>query len=327
MIKFTDIGQFRNVIKEVKLNHDYKGKDDLNEPIYNHDSPYPVLKFRGTIKLHGTNSAIVKYKDRIEFQSRERVLSLTEDNAGFMMAMKNKSIEKLFESIEFQNNCAVFGEWCGGSIQKSVGLNQLPKMFVIFAVKIDGIYQDMENYKNLKIEEEQIYNILQFDHFYQDINFENPELIQNELIQKTIAVETQCPVAKYFGVDGIGEGIVWEYINNDKRYIFKVKGEKHQNSKVKTLTTVNVEEVENINNFIEYSCTENRLSQGIDKMRELGKVIDEKCIGDYLRWIFNDIIKEENDTIIKNQIDVKKLGKYISNKARIFYLNQLNRNI
>lgn len=72
MQKFTDIGQFREVIRAVKQHHDYVGKDENNEPIYKHDTPYPTLRFRGTVKLHGTNSAIVKYKDKIEFQSRER---------------------------------------------------------------------------------------------------------------------------------------------------------------------------------------------------------------------------------------------------------------
>lgn len=127
MQKFTDIGQFREVIRAVKQHHDYVGKDENNEPIYKHDTPYPTLRFRGTVKLHGTNSAIVKYKKKIKFQSRERVLQLTSDNAGFMLAMSNKSIDKLFEGIEFVESVAIYGEWCGGNIQKSVALNQLEK--------------------------------------------------------------------------------------------------------------------------------------------------------------------------------------------------------
>ena len=197
-------------------------------------------------------------------------------------------------------------------------------MFVIFAVRIDGVYQDIENYKHLKNEEQQIYNILQFEHYFMDIDFEHPEITQNKLVEKTIAVETQCPVGKYFGQEGIGEGIVWEYINGEKRYIFKVKGERHQSSKIKKLVTVDIEEIENINEFVEYAVTENRLKQGIDKLKELGKVIDEKATGDYLRWVFNDVVKEESDTIVKNGIDVKKIGRAISNKARIFWLNYLN---
>jgi len=336
MVKFTEIEQFRSIIREVKLNTDYKGKNEQEEPIYLHDKPYPTLKFRGTIKLHGTNSAITKYKDNhVDFQSRERILELTADNAGFMLAMKDKSYEKLFEGIEFNEYCGIFGEWCGGNIQKSVALNGLPKMFVIFAVRIDGIYQDMEKYRHLKIEEEGIYNILQFEHYFIDIDFENPLMSQNELVERTIKIEECCPVGKYFHelykdfvpASKTGEGIVWEYVNNEKRYIFKVKGEKHQSSKVKTLAPVDIEELNTINEFVEYAVTESRLNQGIDKLKELGLPIDQKSTDEYLRWVFNDVIKEEEDTIVKNGVDVKKIGKAISSKARIFWLNYLNSNV
>jgi hypothetical protein len=222
----------------------------------------------------------------------------------------------------FANNTLVHNS----GIQKSVAITQLPKMFVIFAVKIDDVYQDMKNFTHLKIEEEQIYNIMQFSKFSIDIDFNSPELIQNKLIELTNEVEKECPVAKYFGIEGVGEGIVWEYINGEERYIFKVKGEKHQNSKVKTLTTVNVEEVENLKAFIEYAVTENRLLQGIDKMKELGLPIEPKTTGEYLRWVYNDVVKEESDTMVTNGIDSKKIGSAVSAKARMFWLNYMNSN-
>jgi hypothetical protein len=335
MKTFTEIGQFRNVVREVRSHCDYQGRDVNGDAIYQHSAPYPVFTFRGTVKLHGTNSAIVLYKQsdfvdgdqyHFEFQSRENVLSLEQDNAGFMKTMQTKNYRKLFDGIKFDQFCAIYGEWCGQGIQKSVAINQLPKMFVIFAVKIDDIYMDMKNFAHLKIEDEQIYNIMQFPNFSIDIDFNSPELMQNKLIELTTSVEKECPVAKYFGISGVGEGIVWEYINGEERYIFKVKGEKHQNSKVKTLTTVDVEAVENINTFIEYAVTENRLLQGIDKMKELGLPIEPKTTGEYLRWVYNDVVKEETDTMIANGIDQKKIGSAISAKARIFWLNYLNSN-
>lgn len=339
MKAFTEIGQFRNVVREVRSHWDYQGRDANGDAIYQHSAPYPTLTFRGTVKLHGTNSAIVLYKQsdfvdgdqyHFEFQSRENVLCLEGneplDNAGFMRTMLTKDYRKLFEGINFNQSCAIYGEWCGMGIQKSVGISQLPKMFVIFAVKIDDVYQDMKNFAEIKIIDQQIYNIMQFPNFSIEIDFNSPELMQNKLIELTQTVEKECPVAKYFGVEGIGEGIVWEYINGEERYIFKVKGEKHQNSKVKTLTTVDVEAVENINSFIEYAVTENRLLQGIDKMKELGLPIEPKTTGEYLRWVYNDVVKEEADTMVANGIDQKKIGSAISAKARMFWLNYLNSN-
>ena len=126
MKKYPSIEQFRNVIKKVRLLHDFSGKDENGKPVYQHLSNYPTLKFHGTVKLHGTNSAVVKYSDgHIEFQSRERVLSLEGDNAGFMTAMSNKNLDFLFDGIEFNDFIAVYGEWCGGNIQKGVAINGL----------------------------------------------------------------------------------------------------------------------------------------------------------------------------------------------------------
>jgi hypothetical protein len=238
-----------------------------------------------------------------------------------------KDYQLLFDHMKFNDSCVIYGEWCGQGIQKGVAISQLPKMLIIFAVRIDDVYQDMEKYKDLKLEDQSIYNIMQFPTFSIDIDFNCPELVQNKLIEYTAGVEAECPVGKYFGISGIGEGIVWESFHNDKRYIMKVKGEKHQNSKVKTLTTVDVEAVENMNAFIEYAVTENRLKQGIDKMRELGLPIEQKSTGDYLRWVYNDVVKEESDTIASNGIDPKKLGGAVSAKARIFWLNYLNTNL
>jgi hypothetical protein len=50
---FTDIGQYRQVVREVRSHHDFAGKDANGDAIYSHTSPYPTLKFRGTVKLHG----------------------------------------------------------------------------------------------------------------------------------------------------------------------------------------------------------------------------------------------------------------------------------
>lgn len=325
MKKYTDIPQFRDVVREVKLHHDYNGKDDNGNATYLHKTPYPTLKFKGTTKKHGTNSAIVKYADgRYEFQSRERILSTDEDNQGFMTEMLKKDYQKLFDGIVFNDYCAIYGEWCGEGIMKGVALNKLPKMFVIFSIKIDDVYVDLENYAHLQNNEQNIYNDTQFPSFEIEIDFNQPELSQNKLVELTTEVEKECPIGKYFGVSGVGEGIVWQYINGKERYIFKVKGEKHQSSKVRTLAPVNTEEIENMNAFIEYAVTESRLTQGIEKMRELGIPFDVKSTADYLRWVYNDIIKEESDTIEKNNINVKKLGGAVSAKARLFWLNYLN---
>ena len=60
---YPDIKQFREILKQVRDNFDFKGKDENGDVIYLHDSPYPVLTFTGTVKIHGTNGVFVLFKD------------------------------------------------------------------------------------------------------------------------------------------------------------------------------------------------------------------------------------------------------------------------
>lgn len=321
MKKYSSIEQFRNVIREVKTRHDYKGKDENGNAIYHHTDNYPTLKFKGTVKLHGTNSAVVKYSDgRIEYQSRERILSLDQDNAGFMNDMVQKDLDFLFDNIQFNDYCAVYGEWCGGNIQKGVAINGLPKMFVIFGLKADDKWLDLP--QNLYANEKNIYNILQFQTFDVEIDFNNPELVQNKIIEMTIAVEECCPVGKFFGKEGIGEGIVFTCVDNQD-FKFKSKGTKHSTSKVKTLNAIDVELMSNINEFVDLSVSENRLQQAISYFNENNIDVHSKNTGQFLSWVVKDVLKEESDTLISSGLDEKIVKNAIVAKARTWFLNQL----
>lgn len=321
MKKFTDIPQYRNVIRELRTRHDYKGKDVDGESVYQHTELYPTLKFKGTVKCHGTNAGIVRYADgTTEYQSRENVLSLESDNAGFMNAMTSKKINFLFHGVEFNDYIAVYGEWCGGNIQKGVALNGLPKMFIIFGCKVDDNWVDFRRADP----SQGIYNINNFPTYEVEIDFNNPELSQNKLIELTEEVERECPVGKYFGVSGIGEGIVFTASHDGHHYIFKSKGEKHSPSKVKTLASVDVELLSSMNDFVNYAVTENRLKQGVEFMRRNGLEISQKTTGDFLRWVVGDIVKEETDVIESNGFDQKKLNPLISTKARQWYFINLD---
>jgi len=321
MKKYPSIEQLRNVIKKAKLKHDYKGRDADGNPIYQHTEKYPTLKFKGSVKLHGTNSSVVMYADgRVEYQSRENVLTLKQDNAGFMAEMINKDLSFLFANFKFTDYIAIYGEWCGGNIQKGVAINGLPKMFVIFGVKIDDVWVDLPS--TLHDNENGIYNILQFQTYEVDIDLNQPELAQNKIIEMTIEVESSCPVGKWFGKEGIGEGIVFT-CTTDSELQFKSKGEKHSVSKVKTLSPIDVELVNSINEFVEMTVTENRLNQGLSYLKENNIEFETKNIGQFLGWVIKDVLKEESDTIQENKLDEKKVKNAIMTKARVWYFNHL----
>ncbi len=318
MKKYPSIEQFRNVIRNVRHNHDFQGKDDDGNAIYAHDSNYPVLKFKGTVKLHGTNAGVVKYADgTIQFQSRERVLTIDSDNSNFAQQMIEKNLEFLFSDIEFKNFIAVYGEWCGGNIQKGVAINGLEKMFVIFGYLVDNVWIDIVRHDN----KNQIFHIEQFPTFEIDIDFNHPELSQNKLIEMTISVEDKCPVGEFFGNIGVGEGIVFTSIDYPEMK-FKSKGEKHSVSKVTKLNSIDTEALAEINQFVDLSVTENRLKQGIQYLSEKGLSADSKNTGEFLGWVVRDVLKEEGDTIIKSGFDDKKVKSAIVTKARIWFLNQ-----
>jgi hypothetical protein len=349
LIKFPSIEQFRNVIRNVTHRARFVGVGEDGSPMYNPAAPLPKLKYRGTVKLHGTNAGIVRnYKPvgdetGITFQSRERELTLTSDNAGFALFMSSKIglINQMTDGIvtwfspDWSNapdKVVIFGEWCGGNIQSSVAINGLPKMFVIFGVKmIHGEktqWIDLNTIKHIYSAEDNIYNILNFPNWEVEIDFEHPEEIQNQLVDMTIAVETECPVGKAFGNSGIGEGIVWQCIEPtwwSSDYWFKVKGEKHSASKVKKLASVDVEAIRAVNDFVDAVVTESRLVQGLQNLvREQQKPFEMTSMGDFIRWVFNDVVKEETDTIVASQLDPKKIGGPISNKARKWYTEKLN---
>lgn len=356
MLKFPSIDQFRNVIRHVQTQTRYAGKDETGEPIYDGSRELPKLKFQGTVKLHGTNAGVVYdvKTHTIEYQSRERILSLTSDNAGFMLAQKRQedAWKRFFEreyNIEIDyaksdesplSKIAVYGEWCGSGIQKGVAISQLPKMFVVFAMKYlyeDGT-SDWAVIETLDFDQivwrlEDVYNVEDFGTYHVEIDFAHPELAQNKMIDITMAVEEECPVGKHFGVSGIGEGVVWCAYGEGEKWNtsgmwFKVKGEKHSASKVKKLASVDVEAVQAVADFIEMAVTESRLEQGLHVLKnELLLPLEMKSMGDFIRWVFNDILKEEMDTIIASQIDPKKLGGPIANKARPWFTRKINEGV
>lgn len=333
MYPFPSINQFRNVVQHVRRQAAFLGLDEQGEAIFNPAPVYPKLSFTGTVKLHGTNAAIVFDERGYTFQSRERVLTREADNAGFMAHMEQwlLPVSMMFQKIADLNNhndvaistIVVYGEWCGGNIQKGVAITGLPKMFVIFAVKINDQWVETPN---VSCPEASIYSTKQHTNFNIDIDFEHPEEAQNQLAKLTEAVEACCPVGLAHGIEGVGEGIVWRCNSNpSSEYWFKVKGEKHSASKVKTLASVDVEAVEQINDFVKMTVTEARLEQGLHNLiNEQLKPFAMTSMGDFIRWVHQDVLKEEADTLQASGIDYKKLGGPIALAAKRWFTNKLN---
>ncbi len=338
-VSFTKIGQYKNVIRELTDNVRYVGKDESGSPIFDPTRQLPTITFTGTVKLHGTNAGVSICGDEMWAQSRSNIITPEKDNAGFARFVEenNEAFRNILESAKERYNVkdgeilTVFGEWCGGKIQAGVALNQLDKRFVVFAVKVsqlkneeydewEGTYYPSDSIRN---HESNIFNILDYQTYTVDVNFDNPRESQNIFVDLTNDVEKECPFAKAFGVSGTGEGIVWTAWYNDKCYRFKTKGKKHSVSKVKTLAPIDPELMKSINDFVDYSVTENRLNQGIEQIFS-DNPLDIKKIGDFIKWVVGDVMTEEADVLENSNLTGKDVAKQISNKARNWFLEKYN---
>lgn len=330
--EYPSIEQFRNTIVDINRNN-YTSLDENNIPIL--DLIQPIIDFEGTVKLHGTNSSVVMENNQIYTQSRNRVITPQSDNDGFSNWVhtieKQQIFTNIFKEIKSKNNISdkstivIYGEWVGQGIQKNVAVSKLPKSFFIFDIRVineeKDLWIDSKNYSN---SEYRIYNIFDYTTYNIRIDFNKPHEAQNTLIEITNEVEKECPVGKAFGISDVGEGVVWKAFHNGKRYIFKVKGEKHSVSKVKTLANVDVEKINNVIHFCDYVVTINRLDQAIKNIcgNEIPTI---HKTGEIVKWMTNDIFKEEYDTIIKNQLNEKDIKKYLGQKVSQLFNQKLNK--
>jgi len=337
-ISYPSIEQFRNVISSINRQVSFAGFNEAGEPIYNSLATKPTLTFKGTVKLHGTNAGVsYNYNNGIWAQSRENIITPLKDNAGFAFFVSQNTntligfFNKLAANNEVDLNAftlTIFGEWVGKGIQKGVAISNLDKSFFIFGAKVSDPENEQKSYwidtSELRSPHNKIYNIEDYKTFSIDIDFNMPQLVQNDLIDMTIGVENECPVGAEFGFKGTGEGIVFVCNFNGINYRFKSKGEKHSISKVKTLNSVDTEKLNSIAEFIEYAVTENRFNQAIEKVFE-GETPDIKGIADVMRWMVADIVKEESDVLAANGLEPKEIGKYVSNKVRPMFFDLLNK--
>jgi hypothetical protein len=344
--KYPSTDQYRNVIREVTDRTQFTGNDPVQGvPTYNRSLPLPTLEFIGRVKLHGTNAGIVftPREDRkglvVTAQSRNNVITPENDNAGFARYVKDHEDEliravqvfALGMSLPTKNlqSITLFGEWAGKGIQKGVAISELDRKFYIFSIKINDewvvnalAFNTWDNFAQFCVG-----SFCTIDHYvspyYTIIDFSRPEIAQATLVNLTESVEECCPVANAQGVQGIGEGIVWINVDDPKRPLrFKVKGEKHSVSKVKTLADVDVAKIDSAIKFAEYAVTKSRVEQAVQELTG-GEPFDIKIMGDVIRWVASDINKEENDVLEKNGLTMKDVGKYTGARTKELFLGML----
>ena len=327
---FPKIRQYHQVLRDLKLHHQYVGTDDAGNPIFDSTVALPSIEFVGYTKLHGTNAAICLRADGSFYcQSRENIIDEVNDNAGFAHWV-HKQGHKLFDCIkhEFENDSdlvVVYGEWCGGSIQKGVALNELPKMFVVFGLKV--VREAWTNWRDASYIQDHsinVYNIAEAPSYTVCVDLERPDKAIEQMTSYVDEIDVECPFAKLFGISGVGEGLVFRQ-KEDYSFgnAFKVKGEKHSISKIKKIPTVDVVKMENLASAVSTYIHTDRLEQIYAKivLTEADKV--PQNIAPFIRNLVQDAWEEEGDSIRASDISRKEFGAATSKVAARWFQDKL----
>jgi hypothetical protein len=312
MISFPSIEQFRTVVKFVNLNFNI----------------LPTIRYRGTVKVHGTNVGIGYDvgEDRLWVQSRSRVITPEADNEGcakFVEDNKDAVIELLRDRFPDAQTVVLYGEWSNANDMRKYA----KRVIILFKVLVNGSYWLSEDeIKKLSVGEV-ITNCYAFPTYEVDIDFSNPHEAQAKIVELVSQIENSCPVWAALAPTGsedkvFGEGLVFSPVDTDtynsSSFWFKAKGEKHLSTRVKTIANPDVEKMGSVAEFAQSVMTESRLKQGLE-----GLELVPQSLPLYLKWIGNDVLKEESDTLAASGLEWKDVCKKIAEIARRFFISML----
>lgn len=354
MQKYASIEQFRHVVDTVNSRATYIGRDEHDMPLYDASRPRPTLTFTGTVKLHGANAGIgfALPSGQWYAQSRERVLSLEADNAGFCAFISEERHEAarqamlqaaraVAQSLAIDLTAALsvtyFGEFCGPRVNMKAAIGQVGHAFYGFGVSVRfpedrDIWLPLDAvkhaYRQLVAPDQaspDLRFITDFPQYAITIDFNHPEAALDELERLTREVEAQCPVAQALGQPGIGEGIVWSATDPVYgRLMFKTKGAQHKGTRTQRLVDIAPEVMASLQAFVAAVVTESRLRQGHDRLRERnGRVVLED-IGEFLAWVGKDVMKEESDSLRASGLDRKQVMSAVNHAAKKWFMAQLS---
>lgn len=299
----------------------------------------PVVDFEGTVKLHGTNAGIrlMGVGVRPVALARTRVATVMSDNHGFAMFLEGIP-QYIFDEMYIDNNgenqnmpITIFGEWCGGNIQGGVALSGCPKHFVAFAATCDDITADGGsryigyNIFSKEMNAHGLHDIREIPMFEITIDFRlgDQEKVVAQLTKWVEEVEECCPWAKEkFGVEGIGEGIVFARKDDptNNYWIFKIKGDKHSKGGDRhkgKIVEIDLVKVENVSECVDVILTEARM---IQMMFDNNFTYDPRNIGPFLKAVCVDCVKEQIDVVVENGLQWDDVAKVVQTRARNWFL-------
>ncbi|KIG18415.1 RnlB RNA ligase 2 [Enhygromyxa salina] len=343
MQKFTHIEALHQVARYIEITNENPDCPEI------HKIRTPV-KFRATVKLHGTNAGVNCSPEGLVMQSRSRVITVGDDNAGFAAWMAEPQRVAAVRAIEASVRAAggldaatpvtIFGEFVGPGIQKGTAVNALPaRQWVVFAARIlkdetdhDAGYLDVIGPFENAYADADIHSVFDAPTHELGIDFDSRESkleAASRAEALTQAVEAQCPWGARFGIQGIGEGLVWTPIGphwGHTGLYFKTKGEQHKGTK-RTKSQgpqIDPEVLAGIEAFIEFAVTDNRLEQGLDTLGEQGHSLEMKNMRFFLQWVGQDVKRECSSDLEASGLEWKTVSRAVTTKAKNFFVKRIS---
>ena len=297
----------------------------------------------GTVKLHGTNAAIVFHEDgTLGAQSRSRMLSPDNDHYGFAAW-----VASLGEDSEYRKAATLlgathlYGEWVGKGVQSKVAVSKLARQFVAFA------YRDEEGVHPLALpisglefpqvaEVEPIFHTFQIDS--PDTAVEAFRKLLETAQEDAKVYGKQCPYGKLHGVEGPGEGLVWSFLSVPPRipkdfqnsifyrgnWMFKTKSNHHKITREEKKSKKQLSKVDPdiLMKLWETTDSQSRVLQGIQNITEEGCIPGYDHIASFASWFARDVTREWATTISETP-DPALYKKKLVGKAITKYKEEL----
>ncbi len=303
-----------------------------------------VVTYRGKIKLHGTNAAIqILHDGTLKVQSRTAIITSHNDNCGFATWVDSQQ-ESWRAVVSLEKDMIIFGEWAGSGIMKGTAINNLPnKIFAVFAVAMRDLASDVldfiiepEEITRLIGKINQVYVLPWYDKngiiFEPKIEWlavvDNLQSTVDLINEEVKAIDTCDPwVKKVFGIEGVGEGLVFYPISHLGRksfgdLAFKAKGEKHKVVKTKESVQIDPEIVASAEEFAQLVLTEQRLEQGVRELNAGELVFDIQKVGPFIGWICKDVKKETEAELQESNLTWKQVQNSISSFAKQWFVSK-----
>lgn len=255
-------------------------------------------------KLDGTNQVVYADGDTVKSGSRNRVLSVGNDNAGsYAYVLSQEKFKKFFEKYP---NVYLYGEFLVKHHIRTYEKDAWKKLYVFDVMREDGSYLTYEEYVPM-LEEFGI------EYIPLIAKLENPTEEQvREYVDKCVFLQTD---------NNTGEGIVikrYDYTNKYGRRTWAkiVREEFKQTMKVGRPIVGEVVEKDIVDNF----CTEQFIRKEYEKIVNDAGEWNSKMIPRLLGVVWHEFVKEETYNFVKKyknpKVDFSLLNVMVVDKIK-----------